>query len=125
MPELFAKINTITKTSQTPYSLSLALFISEPLEGVIGGGGGLIQEAYLFVQKPAMEIISVNYNKLKIITKHISYNNDTYGGGGSLEKGGLIRERGAYSRGSLIRERGAYLRDYGKRPKISTGFHEN
>ena len=44
----------------------------------------------------------MNYNKLKIITKHISYNNDTYGGGGSLEKGGLTQGGALLERGGLI-----------------------
>ena len=74
------------KWNVLPYCLYLALwggvlFISEPFEG--GGGfeeGGLIERVGLIYssKKPAMEIISLNCNKLKIITQYISYNSNIY-----------------------------------------------
>ena len=55
-----------------------------------------------------MEIISLNCNKLKIITQYIYHITTTFIGGGLISffhlKGGLIRE-GAYLRGGLF-ERG-------------------
>ena len=62
------------------YSLCLApggrgLFISGPFFG----GGGLIERGLIYSsKKKAMEIISLNCNKLKIITQYISYNNNIY-----------------------------------------------
>ena len=75
-------------------------------------GGSLIERgAYLFIQKPAMEIISLNCNKLKIITQYISYNHIIYiifesilWGGGLIRKEGLISF--FYAKGGG----GAYLR---------------
>ena len=63
-----------------PYFLYLApspggggLFISGPFdEGLLERGSLIERGAYLFIQKPAMEIISLNCNKLKIITQYIS-----------------------------------------------------
>ena len=52
-------------------------------EGAIDEGGGVIYSS----KKPAMEIISLNWNKLKIITQYISYNNNIYGWRGVLERG--------------------------------------
>ena len=66
-----------------PYSFYLApggLFITGLLQGgflergLNWGEGGLIYSS----KKPAMEIISLNCNKLKIITQYISYNNNIY-----------------------------------------------
>ena len=71
-----------------PYSLYLALFISGPFEG-----RGLIERGLIYSsKKPAIKIISLNCNKLKIITQGIYhiYHFIVY-----IMGGGLIRE-GAY-----------------------------
>ena len=69
--------------------------------------GGLIYSS----KKPAMEIISLNCNKLKIITECISYNNNIMGGGGLLERGAYFifsLKRGAYLRGGGLNKRLQY-----------------
>ena len=68
--------------------------------------------------------ISLNCNKLKIITQYISYNHISYisflslyyGGGGLLERGAYFifsLKRGGLIREGDLFERGAKYRDYG------------
>ena len=67
--------------------------------GLIEGGGGLMYSS----KKPAMEVISLNCNKLKISTQYTSYNHIAFISFLSLYYGGGLFERGAYFIFSLKR----------------------
>ena len=56
------------------------LFISGPFKGWGAySRGSLIERGIIYSsKKPAMEITSLNCNKLKIITQDVSYNNNSY-----------------------------------------------